>query len=350
IDEPWASTKLDDESHVQSTYTYKNGLIFQRKNLIWPVYFSGGNIEFITEDFQNTDDFSQYEKLWGYTWNARKFMEENLPFWEMQPADSLLTGEASGRYEDGQVFAKPGEVYAVYLPDGNPSGQLDLGAVSGSFQKRWYNPRTGQFEGSATTVSGGSAISLGSPPSASSEDWVVLLEGSGSVTLSVTAFTLIDADSDTDIGPLIDGDRINLAYTPTQNLNIRADTEPPTVGSVRFNLDGNNNYRTENVAPYALEGDYPVGDFFPWTPGIGTHTLAATPYSGTDGGGQQGSPLFITFDVVSEYHSADNIPPLGCISQAELVAFIYMWHQDSTANTMRELMEAVGLWKSSVGC
>jgi hypothetical protein len=105
-------------------------------------------------------------------------VEDNLPFWEMQPQDGLLLGESSD-YGGGQVFAKASEVYAVYLPNATSTGMVELSGASGSFQKRWYNPRSGAFEGSAQAVSGGTRTSLGAPPSSASSDWVVLIEAIG---------------------------------------------------------------------------------------------------------------------------------------------------------------------------
>jgi hypothetical protein len=105
-------------------------------------------------------------------------METNLPFWEMQPQDGLLSGESSD-YGGGQVFTKAGEVYAVYLPNASSTGTLDLSGVSGSFEMRWYNPRSGAFEGGAQAVSGGTITSLGTPPSSTTSDWVVLIEAIG---------------------------------------------------------------------------------------------------------------------------------------------------------------------------
>lgn len=157
-----------------------------RKQKLWPTYLSGGMVEFILEDRLETDNFGapKLERLWNYIWHARRFMEKHLPFWEMEPADELVRGAGTitvgrgrGRtFQLGaQVFAKPGQVYAIYLPKANPTGTLDLSAVSGIFEKRWYNPRTGKFEGDASEVSGGGKAPLGSPPRDPDEDWVVLL-------------------------------------------------------------------------------------------------------------------------------------------------------------------------------
>jgi hypothetical protein len=151
----------------------------QRKTILWPTYLSGGQLEwFVSSEDQSLEDFRRYQSHWTYTRYARTFMEQNLPFWEMEPQDGLLSGESSN-YGGGQVFAKAGQIYAVYLPNATSSGTLDLSGVSGSFQKRWYNPRTGQFEGATQTISGGAKRSLGTPPSSPSSDWVVLIKATG---------------------------------------------------------------------------------------------------------------------------------------------------------------------------
>jgi hypothetical protein len=152
----------------------------QRKKILWPTYLSGGNLEwYIGGEDQSLEDFRRYQELWTYTRRARAFVGGNLPFWNMEPRDDLLTGETLDN-GGGQVFAKPGQVYAVYLPEATSTGSLDLSGVSGSFRKSWYNPRTGGFEGATQTISGGGKRSLGAPPgSASQEDWVVLVRATG---------------------------------------------------------------------------------------------------------------------------------------------------------------------------
>jgi hypothetical protein len=151
-----------------------------RREYTWPIYLSGGQLEYILEELIKTDDFRKYEPNWKYTWYARKFLEQDLPFWEMEPMDNLLTGAATYQGKNnlvtGQVFTKPGEVYAVYVPSGESTGTLDLTAASGKFVRRWYNPRTGEFDGAANVVEGGKPVKLGSPPAEVSEDWAVLIE------------------------------------------------------------------------------------------------------------------------------------------------------------------------------
>ena len=69
----------------------------------------------------------------------------------------------------------------------------------------------------------------------------------------VTSFTLVNAATDQDLRTLNSGDTIDLSADGS-SLNIRANVSG-SAGSVRFALDGNSNYQTENVAPYALAGD-----------------------------------------------------------------------------------------------
>jgi CubicO group peptidase (beta-lactamase class C family) len=113
---------------------------------------------------------------------------------------------------------------------------------------------------------------------------------------SVTTLRLMNADTDQPIIALSNGATITLASLSTRNLNVRAETSPSTVGSVRFALDANTNYRTETAAPYALAGD-DSGDYRPWTPSVGSHTLKATPYTGASAGGAAGTSLTVKFTV-----------------------------------------------------
>jgi hypothetical protein len=106
----------------------------------------------------------------------------------------------------------------------------------------------------------------------------------------------MNADTDQPIMPLTDGATMNPATLPTRNLNILADTAPATVGSVRFTYDGNPDYETENVSPYALAGDT-NGDYYAWTPSSGSHRLTATPYTGSNKSSTQGTSRTIAFTV-----------------------------------------------------
>ncbi|MCG2590847.1 DUF5060 domain-containing protein [Rhodohalobacter sulfatireducens] len=158
----------------------------QRKQKLWPTYMSGGQIEFILEGFLEVDSFKKPEAdaLWDYTWYARSFMQENLPFHQMQPMDERVSNESTLTVGEGdgvtsemgaQVFAKPGEIYAVYYPASESTGSVDLTDMSGEVTMQWFNPRTGEFEGEVFTSEGGTEVEPGSVPSDPGEDWVLLI-------------------------------------------------------------------------------------------------------------------------------------------------------------------------------
>ena len=124
---------------------------------------------------------------------------------------------------------------------------------------------------------------------------------------AVTSLTLFNADTDLPIAgydPLPNNATLNLATLPTRNLNIRANTNPATVGSVRFAYDANANYKVEGLAPYAIAGDNGTTasgtpNYNPWTPAVGSHTLTVTPYTAGGGGGTAGTPLTVNFTVTN---------------------------------------------------
>src|SRR5687768_10356813 len=117
---------------------------------------------------------------------------------------------------------------------------------------------------------------------------------------TVTGLTLINADTNQPVAGYTDltSDMVlDLAALPTTRLNVRANVGSG-VASVRFAYDGNANFRTENVAPYAFAGDT-YDEFDAWTPALGAHTLKATAYSAASAGGVAGSTRTVTFTVVS---------------------------------------------------
>ena len=146
-----------------------------RREKIWPTYFSGGMIEFILDDLLRTDNFKtpEREKLWQYLWHARRFMEEQLPFWEMDPADELSQGADTiplgiGRGQTmplgPQVFAKAGQIYAVYLPTATATGSLDLAALKGTAEHALVQSAHRRVSGRAYYIIGRRKPATGATP------------------------------------------------------------------------------------------------------------------------------------------------------------------------------------------
>ena len=97
-----------------------------------------------------------------------------------------------GRIRVEVVFAKPGEVYAIYLPGTESTGSLDLSGVSGQFEKRWFDPRTGEFVGTAETVSGDVEVEANvQQADLSSVSGDVAFTGSSSRTTAVSPLTAL---------------------------------------------------------------------------------------------------------------------------------------------------------------
>ncbi len=115
-----------------------------RHHALWGHLMAGGaGVEwYFGYEYPHSDltleDFRSRDAWWDYTRYALTFFHEHLPFWEMHSRNDL--SETEGVF----VFAKPGEIYVAYLPNGG-SASLDLSDVRGMVRVRWFNPRTGTF-------------------------------------------------------------------------------------------------------------------------------------------------------------------------------------------------------------
>ena len=176
-----------------------------RKRIIWDALLSGGGFELFSLADSDVDDFTPLEEYMHYARLARKFVEDNLPFWEMAHADDLVTGE-SGHHGGAEVFVKPQEIYAIYLPNASFEATLAMNAQGGSFEQRWFNPRTGEFAGAPVTFAGTHARNLGLPPSDPQEDWVVLVRAAETNEAPVASSQSVATAADTPVS-------VALAYT-----------------------------------------------------------------------------------------------------------------------------------------
>jgi len=148
-----------------------------RKKHLWGNLMAGGagvewyfGYKFAHNDL-NCEDWRSRDHLWDLTRYALEFFHQHLPFTEMSHHDELTSAK------DDYCFAKPGEIYAIYLPSGGTT-KLDLGEGSTTFSVRWYNPRVGGKlrPGTVATISGPAAIDIGKPPEQADKDWVALIQ------------------------------------------------------------------------------------------------------------------------------------------------------------------------------
>jgi hypothetical protein len=118
---------------------------------------------------------------------------------------------------------------------------------------------------------------------------------------SVTSFRLVNSATEKEVLTITNGQTISLSALGITKCNIRAITNPETLGSVKFELSGaqsKNSY--DNKSPYALMGDDGNGNYYYgiWgPPALGTYTLKATPYTDDDLKGTAGTAQTITFTI-----------------------------------------------------
>jgi hypothetical protein len=119
---------------------------------------------------------------------------------------------------------------------------------------------------------------------------------------SVNSFTIVNADSDSDVATSTNSATVSLSSTP--RINVRANTS--RAGSVVF-VQGTSG-RTENAAPFAFRGNS-GSDYAAWAPAPGVYQITATPYAGTGAQGARGAAAILTLTVVAG--DAPPPPPQG---------------------------------------
>jgi flagellar motor switch/type III secretory pathway protein FliN len=120
-----------------------------------------------------------------------------------------------------------------------------------------------------------------------------------------SSFTLINAETNQPIAGfenLKNGDVIDLAKLPTSKLNIRANLPENFDGSVVFGYNGNEKHSVENLAPWAFNHDN-HGNYYAWTPALGSHTVSATAYAEKNLGGAASQTLTVQFNVIKSASS-----------------------------------------------
>ncbi|NER17822.1 DUF5060 domain-containing protein [Spongiivirga citrea] len=151
---------------------------FARGRAMWGTLMAGGygvewyfgyaspNSDLTCQDFRSRDLF------WDQNRYTLQFFNLHIPFWQMEPNNSLTADEIS------YCLAKEGEVYAIYTEAEADKIELNLGNSDESFTIRWFDPRNGGdlLEGSITSVKATGMVALGSPPSAVDKDWAILVQ------------------------------------------------------------------------------------------------------------------------------------------------------------------------------
>ena len=150
-----------------------------RKHALWGNLMAGGSgVEwYFGYQYDHMDlsceDWRSRDVMWDQTRHALEFFHRHLPFWEMWPANALA--DDSRAY----VFAKEGEVYAVYIPE---AFRTRVTIAPGEYSLHWYDPRNGgDLIADEKTVRAGEMLMRDegivelAPPREHGKDWVALL-------------------------------------------------------------------------------------------------------------------------------------------------------------------------------
>lgn len=142
--------------------------------------------------------------------------------------------------------------------------------------------------------------------------------GGNTTGRAVTSFTLVNAATDLDIGPLNDGDIINLALTGP--ISVRANVcNDANVESVKFLVNGSL-FKIENLVFYSIAGDN-SGNYAAWNVAPGTYTINATPYSGDAGSGTAGLSHEVTVTVVGTPKTDPHAAAAGNAGEISIAAY-----------------------------
>ncbi len=156
-----------------------------RRDVLWGTWMAGGTgvqyyfgygLRDLSGDDVTVESLHTRAELWRQSRVAHDFFTGHLPFDRMLCRDELVADPLA------YCLALPGSHYAVYLRGGGTT-TLDLGAHLTEFEVAWYDPRQGGAlqAGSVTAVQGPGPVALGAPPSAPTQDWVVLVRDTGRI-------------------------------------------------------------------------------------------------------------------------------------------------------------------------
>lgn len=114
----------------------------------------------------------------------------------------------------------------------------------------------------------------------------------------IESLTIVNADTDTDIGPLNDQDTVYLSSGITIRANVSGNVN--SVYFVVLRPDGTGAGSIESKAPFSLGGDT-NGDYDSWnflSPKV--YTVTATPFSEKSMGGEQGPTVTVQFTTIKD--------------------------------------------------
>jgi hypothetical protein len=149
------------------------------------------------------------------------------------------------------------------------------------------------------------------------------LERRALLSAAVTGFSLVNADTDQVIGPLVAGQVIDLAAAGTPRVSVVAHTSGD-VASVRFAYNGNRAFGLDSTpGGFAAAGDDGAGDVNVWPIAPGSHTLVAVPFAEAGAAGEAGEAMGLFFTVKGTAGTSDGgLPDAGAANAAPEIRIV----------------------------
>ena len=148
-----------------------------RKYALWGTLMAGGGgVEYyfgykLPQNDLVCEDWRSRDKSWDYCGIAIQFFKDaKLPLGDMSNMNGLIGNTKNDN--SAYCFAKPDDIYLVYLPNGGER-KLNLSDASGEYTLSWFNPRDGKTSKSDKKIKASDAISLQAPDN--DNDWLAVL-------------------------------------------------------------------------------------------------------------------------------------------------------------------------------
>jgi hypothetical protein len=241
------------------------------------------------EVYNGTNEYKIYEWLLKF----KKNDSANKPPYVNAGRDLRIQLRNAPLHLVGDFFDSEGSISnVVWRQTSGTALTLDN---TGSEFLRISELKTGSFE---------FELSVTDDKGAKSTDRVTLEITDSLIKPAITQLILINGKTDTEIGPLSEGQVIDKAALNLAEINIKAIATEETA-SVKFSINTDQNTRTQNAGPYFIKGQttYPE-----WKINNGTYLICATPYSQTYTRGTAGISqcykVTVTDGLISEGCSA----------------------------------------------
>ena len=147
-----------------------------RQECLWGTLMAGGagvewycGYRYPNNDL-NMEDFRSRDEWWKQSTIATQFIQQF-------PLEEMISSDKAINIEGAFCFAKPGELYLIYLPAESQNAKIMLESTK-NYSVQWFDPEEGgeMQKGSIESILGNGYQSIGNPPTDSDKDWIVVIQ------------------------------------------------------------------------------------------------------------------------------------------------------------------------------